>query len=63
VRVRPRLDLQPAADGTIDPAAYGFYEKEMTYRWAFICRLLRGAKLGTWLVEWCLASGQLVIRE
>jgi hypothetical protein len=36
--VRPRLDLQPAADGTIDPAAYAFYEKEMTYRWAFICR-------------------------
>jgi hypothetical protein len=33
VKLRPWLDLQPAADGTIDPAAYAFYEKEMTDRW------------------------------
>jgi hypothetical protein len=37
VKLRPRLDLQPDAHGNIDPAAYAFYEKEMTYRWAFIC--------------------------
>jgi hypothetical protein len=46
--VPPRLDLQSAADGTIDPAAYAFYEKEMTYRWRSSAGLLRGAKLGTW---------------
>jgi hypothetical protein len=28
VKLRPWLDLQPTADGTIDPAAYAFYEKK-----------------------------------
>ena len=38
VKVRPWRELVTQAGDAFDSAAYAFYVKEMTYRWAFICQ-------------------------
>ncbi len=37
VKVRPWREYEPQGNLHADLAAYAFYEKEMTYRWAVIC--------------------------
>src|ERR1700736_2033863 len=38
VKLRPWREFVPQAGDAFDAAAYAFYVKEMTYRWAFICQ-------------------------
>ena len=38
VKLRPWRDFAPHGEIDFDAAAYAFYQKEMTYRWAVICQ-------------------------